>query len=73
MFELRRSHGAGFVRALVAAPSGLEVWRIHSWELPVVRPLILKGCFKEQFLDMVRDQCIAAFSLNQKGASACPR
>lgn len=22
-FELRRSHGAGFVRALVAAPSGL--------------------------------------------------
>jgi hypothetical protein len=44
----------------------MEVWRIYSWELPVVRLLILNGCVKEQFLDMVRDQCIAAFSLNQK-------
>jgi hypothetical protein len=65
-------HGQGlaawrpFVRAFVAAASGMEVWRIHSWELPVVRLSILNGCVKEQFLDMVRDQCIAAFSLNQK-------
>jgi hypothetical protein len=51
---------------LVAAASGVEVWRIHSSELPVVRLLILNGCFKEQFQDMARDQCIAAFSLNQK-------
>jgi hypothetical protein len=45
-FELRRSHCAGFVRALVAAPSGLGGLAYYSWELPVVRLLILKGCFK---------------------------
>ena len=61
MFELRRSHGAGFVRALVAAPPGLEVWRIHSWELPVVRLLILNGCFKEQFLGMARTSALQHF------------
>jgi hypothetical protein len=50
-----------FVRALVAAASGVEVWRIHSWELPVVRLLILNGCFKEQFLGMARTSALQHF------------
>jgi hypothetical protein len=60
MFELRRSHGAGFVRVLVPR------FGVFIHGNPVVRFLILKGCFKEQFLDLAREQCIAAFSLNQK-------
>jgi hypothetical protein len=38
-----------------------EVWRIHSWELPVVRLLILNGCFKEQFLGMARTSALQHF------------